>query len=146
MADGSGLPVPDNQIGPTLYNRFHKRRHVATKVLVVSIGVDDDVGPQFQTSVEARFKRVPQSPISRKTYDVVDAGVTSHPLRIVRGAVVDDQDLYLIDALDGSRNILYRIGEGVFFVQAGDLYDQFHGCRPVRVLPVLFNMVLSRGS
>ena len=98
-------------------------------VLVVGVGVDDDVGAELQRGVEARLEARGQALVVRQPDDVVDAVLAGDLDRAVGRAVVDDQPLDDVEAGDLAREVGQRRRERVLLVEARDLDDQLHRAR-----------------
>ena len=71
---------------------------VVGRVLVVGVGVDDDVGAELEAGVETGLEGEGQALVVGELHDVVDAERPSHLDRAVGGAVVDDQPLDRVEA------------------------------------------------
>ena len=99
---------------------------VRAAVLVVGVGVDDDVGAELQRGVQAGLEARGQALVVRQADDVVDAVRAGDLDRAVGGAVVDDEPLDRVEAGDLAREVGERRGEGLLLVQAGDLDDELH--------------------
>ena len=82
----------------------HDRRDqlgdVAALVLVVGVGVDDHVGAELQPGVEPGLEGGGQTLVVGQADDVVDAVRPGHLDRAVGGAVVDDQPLDGVEAVE----------------------------------------------
>ena len=99
-------------------------------VLVVGVGVDDDVGAQAQAGVEAGHEAGGQPLAPREAHHVVGAVRARDLRRAVGGAVVDDQHLDHVDARGSARGMAReRLGQRRLLVQARDLDDQLHASR-----------------
>ena len=109
MGDGLGLPVADDDVGPAGHNRPDQGRHGLAGVLVVAIGVDDDVGPQTQAGVQPGLKDRRQPPVVGVADDVVHSMGPGHGHSVISAAVVDDQRFQPADAV----NLLRQIGQGL---------------------------------
>ena len=92
-------------------------------VLVVGVGVDDDVGPQAQAGVEAGHEAGGQALAPREADDVVGPVRARHLRRPVGGAVIDHQHLHDVDAGNGAGDGLEGFRQRRLFVEAGDLND-----------------------
>jgi hypothetical protein len=57
--------------------------------------------------------------------DVINADLARDLLGPIRAAVIDDQDFHLVDSENLSRNIPYGLRQRFFFVETGDLDNQF---------------------
>ena len=101
-------------------------RDVRAHVLVVGVGVDDDVGAELQARVEARLEAGGEALVVRQLDDVVDAVLARDLDRPVGRAVVDDEPLDDVDAGDLAREVGQRRRERLLLVEAGDLDDELH--------------------
>jgi hypothetical protein len=79
-------------------HRRHQLRDVGRVVLVVGVGVDDQVGAQLEARVEPRLERGREALVVRKADDVLDAVRARDLDGPVGRAVVDDQPLDRVDA------------------------------------------------
>ena len=83
-------PRTDDDVGLVGQHRCCELGDVGTAVLVVCVGVDDDVGTQAQACIEAGHETHREAPIHRVAHHMVDTVLTSDFCRIVGRAVVDD--------------------------------------------------------
>ena len=83
----------------------------ARVVLVVGVGVDDDVGAELQAGVEPGLEARGQALVVREPDDVVDAVLARHLDGAVGRAVVDDEPLDDVEARDLAREVGERGGE-----------------------------------
>jgi hypothetical protein len=95
-------------------------------VLVVGVGVDDDVGAELERGVEPGLEARGQALVVGEPDDVVDAVRARDLDGPVGRPVVDDQPLHDVEARDLAREVGQRDGEGLLLVQARDLDDQLH--------------------
>jgi hypothetical protein len=72
-------------------DRRHEPRDVRLGILVVPIGVDDDICPQAQTGVKTGAKGPRQPLILGMAYDIVNAVLACYLYRVVLATVVDNQ-------------------------------------------------------
>lgn len=121
------LAVADDDIGSFVEDRLDELRDILAVVLVVPIRVDDDIGSEHQAAVEASSERVSQAPVSSEADNMVDTTFLGDFDSSIGAAIIDDQDLDLIDARYLPRYITDRCGERVLFVEARDLNDDLHG-------------------
>ena len=70
----------------------------APLVLVVGVGVDDDVGAELQAGVEPRLEAGGEALVVGQADDVLDPALAGDLDRAVGAAVVDHQQLDLVDA------------------------------------------------
>ena len=126
MLDVLDLPVAHDHVGVAGDDRRHQVRDVGRAVLVVGVGVDDDVGAELERRVESRLEAGGQPLVVGELDDVVDAVLTRDVDSPIGGAVVDDQPLDLVDAVELARQFGERRRQLLFLVEAGDLDDQLH--------------------
>ena len=98
VLDRVGLAVADDHVGAAVEDRRDELGDVAAVVLVVGVGVDDDVGAELEAGVEARLEAGGQPLVVRQLDDVVDAVGAGDLDRAVGRAVVDDQPLDGVEA------------------------------------------------
>ena len=87
------LAIADHNVGAAGDDRFHQLKDVFAAVLVVRIGVDDDVSAKLQTRVHACLEGDSEALVRVEADDVVDAALTRDLGRVVGRAIVDDQPL-----------------------------------------------------
>jgi hypothetical protein len=121
VLDRAGLPVADDDLGFLPEDRLHELGDLRLRVLVVPVGVHDDVRTVQQRVVDAVTERAGETHVRRVVHEVLDAVLLGDLDGAVGAAVVDHQDLDLVDAVDLSRDGVDDAGEGVLLVEAGDL-------------------------
>ena len=126
MGDLGGLAVADHDICPAIQNRCHQLRNVGTKVLIVAVGVDDDVGPRLQTFVNAPAEGARQAQVPLVANDVLDPQIPSDLNGAIGTAIINDEDLNPVDARNRTGNVRKSRRKGVLFVVARNLHNQFH--------------------
>ncbi len=126
VRDLIGVPVPHHQVGPAGKDRLDQPRNLMAAILVVAVGIDDDVGASPQTGVDAGLEGHRQAPGLPKTDDVLDPRFPRQLHGAIRAPVIDDQDLDLIHPGNLARNVRQSLDQAVLLVEARDLYDQFH--------------------
>ena len=72
------LAVADDHVGAALDDRRDELGDVAAVVLVVGVGVDDDVGAELQARVQAGLEAGGQALVVRQPHDVVDSVGARH--------------------------------------------------------------------
>ena len=100
---------------------------VGAAVLVVGVGVDDDVGAELEAGVEPGLEAGGEALVVGQADDVLDPALARDLDRAVGRAVVDDQQLDLVDAVDCAGQVGDRRRQRRLLVEAGDLDDQLHG-------------------
>jgi hypothetical protein len=126
VLDRVGLAVADDHVGAALDDRGNELGDVVAVVLVVGVGVDDDVGAELQRGVEPRLEAGGQALVVRQLDDVVDAVGARDLDRAVGRAVVDDEPLDRFEAGDLTGEVCQRGGQRLLLVEAGDLDDELH--------------------
>ena len=102
------LRSPIDDVGLAAEERLEQPRDVAARVLIVGVGVDDEVGAELQAaSMPARERRGQALPPAKPEH-VSDAVRARDLRRAVRRAVVNHQDLDDVDARHGARQIGQR--------------------------------------
>ena len=120
------LRSPMTMSASPLQQRREQLRDLVARVLVVGVGVDDEVGAALERGVDAGRERRRQPLVAAQPDDVIDAARARDVRRAVARPVVDDQDLDDVDAGDRSRQIGERRRQRLRLVEARDLDDQFH--------------------
>ncbi len=92
------LAIADDHVGLAGEDRRQQLRDVGAAVLVVGVGVDDDVGAELEAGVEPRLEAGRQALVVGQADDVLDAVLAGDLDRAVGRAVVDDQQLDRVDA------------------------------------------------
>lgn len=127
MLDIVDGPAPDDNVGRALDNRRHQFWDVSCIILIVGIGVDNNVRAKPQTTIQAGDKTFGESLVFREPNNMIDAVFKSHPHRIISAPVIDDQPLHHIEPLYRSRQYGQGDGQGFLLIVAGDLDNQlFH--------------------
>ena len=99
------LAVADDHVGAAGEDRRDEPRDVGGPVLVVGVGVDDHVGAELQRGVDAGLEGGGEALVVGQPDDVVDAVGARDLDRAVGRAVVDDQPLDRVEALDLARQL-----------------------------------------
>ena len=119
------VAIADDEIGRAAQQRREQLADIAAGVLIVGVGVDDEIGVLLQRRVDAGHERRRQPLVPRQPHDVMDAVRARDVGGAVLGAVVDDEDLDHVDAGHGRRQVCQRGRQRVGLVQARNLDDQF---------------------
>src|SRR3954454_3158599 len=130
MRDGRSLTIADDHIDAALKDRSHKLGDVGTAILVVGVGIYNDVGTKRDAAVESGAKGARQTDIDLVAQDVLDPELASDIGSTVARTVIDDQNLDHVDAGNGTRNVPHRFGQGQFLIVTRDLHDQLHANFP----------------
>ncbi|CDX55531.1 hypothetical protein MPL1032_20153 [Mesorhizobium plurifarium] len=124
MLDFRYWPGADNHIRAPFQHRIDEGRNVGCMILVVGIGVDDDVRAPGQTGFDARHEGVSKTTIAGVPHDVIDTVFPGDPDRFVRASVIYHQPFDAAEAWDGPRQIAQRYRQGFGFVVARNLDNQ----------------------
>lgn len=93
-------------------------------VLVIGIGVDDDIRATCQTGFDTRREGIGKATIAGMSYDVVNAVFLGDLDRFIRASVIDDQLFDAVEVCDGPRQITQRYRQCFGFVVARNLDNQ----------------------
>jgi hypothetical protein len=133
VLDVLDLAVADDHVGVAGEDRLDELDDVAAVVLVVGVGVDDDVGAELERASRPAWKPEarPLLFVSRTTWSTPCSRATSIVRSVEPSSMISHSTA--VEALDLAREVAQRDGEGVLLVQARDLDDQLHGRK--RTLP-----------
>ena len=98
---------------------------ISAVILVVSVGVDNDVSAEGEAFVEPNSERAGQSEIGFVPDNVINAQLSCNLRRSIRRAVIDYKELDRIDSSNVLRNIAYRFRQRTFLIVTGYLNDEF---------------------
>src|SRR5688500_7403102 len=124
------LAVTDHHIGLTLEDRGYKIGDAVLGILVVAVGVDDDIGPQAKTRIKPTLKGSGQALIAVVPHDVVHAKLARDLYGAVGRAVVYNESFEHVDARYRARHISEYKRQRLLFIVAGYLHDNFHTAHP----------------
>ena len=126
MVDLRDVPVAHDHLRPVLQYRANQLGDIAAVVLVVGIGIYDDVGAKLEAGIEARLESGSQPLVAGQLDNVIDPAFLRHLDGPIGRAVVDDQRLDLVHTFDRGGQVGERHGEVFLLVQAGDLDHYLH--------------------
>jgi hypothetical protein len=121
------LTIPYHHVGATLENRFDNFRDLLAGVLVIGVGINDDIGAELEGGVDPYHERNSQPLVFLEDYDVAHAEFFRKIGSTVRTPVVDDEDLDALDPWNLSREPDQSLLQVLALVKTGDLNDEFHG-------------------
>jgi hypothetical protein len=120
------LPISNDHISFTPHDGAHQLRDAGSLILVISIGVDNNVSTRLQAGVQTPGERNRQTPIPRKSDDMIHSQLACQGCCLVRASVVNHQSFNDLDP----RYRRWQVGQSLrqcdFFIKARDLNDQFH--------------------
>src|SRR5436309_8235174 len=96
----SDRPCPDNNVCTVPKDWRDKLSDVLRTVLIVAIGVDDDVGTRAQRRFDAGAECVAESASLRQSHDMRDAMGTCDVRRAVRTSIIDDEPFDAIESAE----------------------------------------------
>ena len=110
-------------------NRRNERRDIPGRILVIGIGVDDQIRAHRERFFQPGGERPGQAAVGWKRKDL-GARAPGGDRGAIRAAVVDDEHFDCAHSADAAGQRPQRDGEGLFFVVGGDLDDEFHKMGP----------------
>ena len=117
--------ITDHDIGFARDDRCHQRRDIGAFVLVVGIGVDDDIGAFGQGLVQTAAEGGSQPAIAAVPHHVVDAVLARDLRGAIAAAIVDDEVFDHIDAGHFLGETGDRLWQVVRLVKRGYLDNEF---------------------
>lgn len=121
MFDFISLAIGNYNIGFMGQNWFYKFGNVAARILVIGICVDDDVGAEPQTGIQAMLEGVSQSHIFAVLDDVMNTKLPCNFGRAICAAIVNDEYLDAVNSRNGRGKFGNSGGQCFCFVIAGNL-------------------------
>ena len=123
---GSHPAVANDQFGLASQDGAYQKRDVGSIVLVVGIGVNDQIRPQPQAGLQPGSKGNCQPGMVRQAQHMVHpAGARSFRCS-VRAAVIDHQKFDFVHPVDLARQLSHCLWQGFGLVITRDLNDKFH--------------------
>src|SRR5690606_4975695 len=92
VLDGLDRPRADDDVGAAGYDRIDELLNVTRVILVVGVGVYDDVCTAFEARLDAEHERRSEAAIVGEPDDVVHAVLSRDVARVVGAAVINDQN------------------------------------------------------
>src|SRR3546814_9545937 len=111
-------PVADHDIGAACDDRLDELRNIGAIILIVAVGIDDDIGVGTEGKVDAVPETACQTHIATVAQYMVHAAVPRDVARPVSRAVVDDKIFDNIYARNMARQVGNRRGKRIGFVVA----------------------------
>ena len=103
MPDLGNVSIANDDVRLAFQQRLEQRRDLAARVLVVGVGIDDEVRAPLERGVDAGGEGSREPFVAPQSNDMIDAGGARDVGRAVTRPVVDDEHLDDVDAGDGSR-------------------------------------------
>jgi hypothetical protein len=91
LSNSSRIPIADNDIGSSLNYRANEIGNERGWVLIVSIGINDDIGPRFKRVVYAESKcpTEPSTINATRAHDMVNPQFSGNLYSSIGRAIVD---------------------------------------------------------
>ena len=116
-----------HELGFAFEDGPYQVRYAGSGVLVVRVGVDYDVSGHPERGLDAGLEGRSQALVAGKPHHPGHRRVgLGHLAGAVGAAVVDDERLDDVHAVDLARQGVERLRKELFLVITGDLYYQFH--------------------
>ncbi len=118
--------IPDHKLCAAGNDRSNQPLDILSAVLIVGVGVDDDVGAQVQGVLQAGYEGAGQTLILPQAEDVVHTVGLCNLSSTVCAPIVDHQQLNALHPRQRLGKILECSGQGALFVVAWNLDDKLH--------------------
>ncbi len=120
IGDGSG---PYHNVGHPFKDWLYERRNIIGVILIVSVGINNDVSPKFCTRIKAGDKSPRKPLVFRKTHNVVDTTRFCDINRSIGAPIINYKPLYPIKSLHFSRKFFKCQRKSFCLIVAGYLYN-----------------------
>jgi len=118
--------VADDDVGFSREDGPDQIRDTFLGVLVVAIGVDHDVRALAERIVNAVAERSRQTHVGGVPEDVCHTVLAGHLDSAISGAIIDDENFDLIDAVDMGGHASQYQRQRRLLIEARHLDDEFH--------------------
>ncbi len=132
VLDRVGLAIRDHDVRLPVDDRLYEVSDALARVLVVAVGIDENVSTELQGPDHAVVERPTEPHVPRVVDDVLDAECPGDLDGPITRAVIDDQKLEFVHPLDVPGHLLEDEGERGLLVEARDLDDYLHAGSPVK--------------
>lgn len=99
MRIATRISIPDDDLGASLENRSYEIMNSLSRILIISISIDDDIGSEHEPVHDTMMKCCSQSSVRLEFYDMMDTECSCDFRRLVCTSIIDDEVFYL-DARD----------------------------------------------
>src|SRR5579883_2705121 len=120
------IAVTNHDIRVTTQDWLDQARDITAAVLVIPIGVHDDIRTEAESGIEASAERGGKAAVAGMASDIICTGLEGDLGGAVGRAITDDEDKHLVNARDGPRDISHDAANGRLLVIAGNLHDKPH--------------------
>ena len=103
--------------------RTHNLLNVFSTILVVRIGINDDISALLKTLIKSCHEAFGKSLVSLKVDNIVDAPALSNLNRVIFTSIIDYKILYLVYAINVLWQIVKSNLKGFRFIITRNLYN-----------------------
>jgi hypothetical protein len=125
MLDTGDLTVTDHHVCPPIHYEFDEQTDIAGIVLVVSIGIDDDVRAVPERKINPCLESGGQTAVAAMANNMVCSTRACDGGGAVLAAVINDKNFNHINSGNAARYRCKRGRERILLVEARDLDDEF---------------------
>ena len=118
--------IPDHDLGAPRQDWLHQALDVVCIVLVIGVGIDDDICPLLQTGIQAGRKRCGQAQVAGQRNNMLRARLAGYGGGAIGAAIVNHQGFQLVNARQAARQRLEGDRQHLRLIVTGNLNDQFH--------------------
>jgi hypothetical protein len=90
MVDIFNRTTADNEIRPHLKDRRYELLDIRRAVLIISVGIHNDVRASFEAGIHSSAKRVREPLVAWNRNDVIDTALLGYCDRAIRAPIVND--------------------------------------------------------
>ena len=123
--DVADVSVTNDHVGRALGQRLHEIGDCTCVVLVVRVGIDDEVRAEFETGVQPSLERRCQSAVLRELHHVIDAMGTRDLNGRIGRSVIDDQPFHHVYSWHAARQGAERHGKLILLIETRNLDYEF---------------------
>ncbi|MNV69901.1 hypothetical protein D3C71_1628330 [compost metagenome] len=123
MFDGFDGARAHHNVGHARQYGRGQGRNILGVVLVVGIGIDNNVCAQTQACIQPGHKTPCQSLVARMPHNVIHTVFPCNAYGVVGAAIINDEPFHHIKTLYLPRQVFEGYGQGARFVQARYLDD-----------------------
>jgi hypothetical protein len=118
-----GISITNDQIRFASKDWLYQPRDIRGAILIVRIGVDDNVRAEQDAGVKSGRKRAGEPAVARHSSDMVNTCIARNGTGAVSAAIVNHEHFDAIYALYAARQVSNRRREVLTFVITRDLND-----------------------
>jgi len=138
MLDAIDLTIAYDKLGFSIPNRRDDFFNAAPTILIIAIGVHDNICAKLQALIDPDRKGMGQSAIKWQPYDMVNAARPGNFRSPIRTAVIDDQKFDFIEAFYFTRQIPNRKRQCFCFIETRNLNNQLQNQPLTTIISIKF--------